>query len=230
MREIVEGVWLLDGFPRYLFNVYLVGGVLIDAATRWARGRILRQLRGRDVRLVALTHCHPDHQGAARAVCRQLKVPLACHELDAPAMEGRESMWPRNGIIRLGQFVWAGPPHPVQQQLREGDEIAGWRVIHAPGHTPGHVCYFREADRVAIVGDLLANINLITGQTGLGEPPFFFSVDVPQHRQSILKLVQLRPRVVCFGHGPPLLQGAELEAYVERWRAQAVWVPSPATL
>src|SRR5271165_416656 len=102
MREVADGVWQLAGFPRDMFNVYLMGDVLVDAATRWARWRIVRQVRDRPLRMVALTHCHPDHQGAARALCRRFGVPLACHEADVPAMEGRTSMQPDNRLMRLG--------------------------------------------------------------------------------------------------------------------------------
>ena len=89
MRQVADGVWLLRGYPPDMFNVYLMEDVLVDAGTRWARGRILSQLRQRRLSLVALTHCHPDHQGAARALCRRFGIPLACHEADVPAMEGR---------------------------------------------------------------------------------------------------------------------------------------------
>jgi glyoxylase-like metal-dependent hydrolase (beta-lactamase superfamily II) len=200
-----------------MLNVYLVGDVLIDAATPWDRHRILRQLQDRVVRMVALTHCHPDHQGAAKCVCEHFQVPLACHEADVPAMEGREPMHPRNRIIRWGQRFCAGPAHPVAKVLQEGDEVAGFRVIHAPGHTPGHVMFFREADRVAIAGDLLANINVLTGKPGLREPPKFFSADPAQNRRSVQKLIDLRPSVVCFGHGPPLRNAQEVEKFAARW-------------
>src|SRR5262245_12748597 len=153
MNEIAPGVWQLRGFPPHAVNVYLLDDVLIDAGTRWARGRILRQLRGRRLSLVALTHCHPDHQGAARAVCRQFGVPLACHEADVAAMEGRSPMVPRSRAVRLGAPLLAGPTFRVGRTLHDGDEVAGFRVVHAPGHTPGHVMYFRERDRVAIAGD-----------------------------------------------------------------------------
>src|SRR5262249_23922745 len=109
MKAVAEDLWLLASY-RQLFNVYLAGDVLIDTGTRWARQRILRQLRRRPA-LVALTHCHPDHQGSARAVCEHFSIPLACHEADAAAMEGRERMRPHNWILRLGGWVWAGPPH-----------------------------------------------------------------------------------------------------------------------
>jgi hydroxyacylglutathione hydrolase len=88
--------------------------------------------------------------------------------------------------------------------LRDGEEVAGFRVVHTPGHTPGHVIFFREADRVAVAGDVLANIHFLTGRPGLREPPPFSSADPARNRQSIHTLVNLDPRVVCFGHGPPL--------------------------
>jgi glyoxylase-like metal-dependent hydrolase (beta-lactamase superfamily II) len=216
MRQVAVGVWLLKGFPPDMFNVYLMEDVLVDAATRWARSRILRQLRGRRPRMVALTHCHPDHQGVARLVCRQFKVPLACHELDVPAMEGRTPMTPANRILRLGMRVWAGPAAPVGRVLREGDEVAGFRVVHTPGHTPGHVVYFRETDRVAIAGDVLANMNFLTLKPGLREPPPFFSSNTQENRASIRRLAALQPSLVCFGHGPPLYRTELLERIVER--------------
>src|SRR5260370_6083759 len=75
MRQVAKGVWLLRGFPPNMCNVYLMEDGLGAAATRCARGRILSQLRRRRPRLVALTHCHPDHQGVARLASRQFKVP-----------------------------------------------------------------------------------------------------------------------------------------------------------
>ncbi len=216
MQPIAEGVWQLSGRPRDLVNVYLVEDVLIDAGTRWARRRLLRQLRGRTLRLVALTHCHPDHQGAARAICKRFGIPLACHEADVAAAEGRTPMQPPNRLIRWGEWLLAGPAHPVGRVLRDGDEVAGFRVVHAPGHTPGHVLFFREADRVAIAGDVLANIHFLTRKPGLREPPPFFSTDMAENRRSIRKLIALRPRLVCFGHGPPLRDVQQLEHWGTR--------------
>jgi hydroxyacylglutathione hydrolase len=204
MEMIARDVWLLSGFPREWFNVYLVGDVLIDAATRWAKRRILRQLQGRPIRLVALTHCHPDHQGSAKAVCEHFGVPLACHEADVPTMEGRVPMQPDHPMIRMSNRIWGGPPFPVGRVLREGDEVAGFRVVHAPGHTAGHCIFFRPDDRIAIAGDVLFNVSFLSGQPGLREPPAVFSVDAAQNRHSMRVLADLKPNVVCFGHGPPL--------------------------
>jgi glyoxylase-like metal-dependent hydrolase (beta-lactamase superfamily II) len=220
MREVARGVWQLSGFPPNAFNVYLVGDVVIDTATRWARRRILRQLGERALSLVALTHCHPDHQGMAKALCEKYGVPLACHEADVAAMEGRQPMIPQRPRLERWSRFWKGPPYPVERVLRDGDEIAGFRVVHTPGHTPGHVVFFREADRVAIAGDVLANIHFLKGTEGLREPPAVFSADPELNRQSMQTLVQLRPEIVCFGHGPPLRERGLLEAFVAQVHAR----------
>jgi glyoxylase-like metal-dependent hydrolase (beta-lactamase superfamily II) len=226
MEMLAEGIWQLTGSPRDWFNVYLVEDVLIDAATRWAGRRILRQLQGRSLRMVALTHCHPDHQGTARSVCEHFHVPLACHEGDVPAMEGRTRMQPHNRVIRLGERLWAGPPFPVQRVLRDGDEVAGFRVFHTPGHTPGHVVFFRERDRIALAGDLLANINFLTRKVRPQEPPRAFTENVEQNRHSIQLLIDLKPKMVCFGHGPPLRQPELLHQFADRLAAaRSVLVP-----
>jgi glyoxylase-like metal-dependent hydrolase (beta-lactamase superfamily II) len=217
MEKVAPGVWWLTGFPRGAINAYLVEDVLVDAGTRWATGRILRACRRRPPRQVVLTHCHPDHQGAAKAVCDQFGVGLACHEADVPAAEGRAAQVPENRWLRLGVRLWAGPPCPVTRVLRDGDEIAGFRVVHTPGHTPGHVVLFRDADRVAIAGDVVANINFLTWRPGLRQPPPFFSADPALNRTSIVRLAQLDPRLVCFGHGPPLRKPALLQRYARRF-------------
>src|SRR4051812_16183506 len=75
MRRLTDGLYLLAGFPPFAINVYLMGGVLVDAGTRHAARRILRQARGHPVSALALTHAHPDHQGSCHAVCEALGFP-----------------------------------------------------------------------------------------------------------------------------------------------------------
>ena len=221
MRELAPDVWQLGGFPPQAFNVYLIGDVLVDAATRWAGRRIFSQLRDHPVSAVALTHVHPDHQGVARAVCERYTVrnnapvPLCCHAADAPVMEGRQPMQPDTAMIRLSTRLFAGPAYRVERTLAEGDTIAGFRVLHTPGHTPGHVTFFREADRVAIVGDVLNGMNLVTTWPDLHEPPAFFTSSVAENRRSIRRLAELRPALVLFGHGPPLRDPERLQRFAE---------------
>ncbi len=124
--------------------------------------------------MVALTHVHPDHQGVAKDVCEARDVPLACHADDVDAMEGRRPVQeaaPSHPVNRVIKRLWQGPAHPVDRVLAEGDEVAGFRVVHAPGHARGEVIFFRESDRVAICGDVIRNMSYATGLPGIKEPP-----------------------------------------------------------
>lgn len=218
MKQLADDVFLLDGLPPFAINVYLVGDVLVDAATRRAGGRILRQLRGRTISTHVVTHAHPDHQGASHEVCEALRLPLWVGEQDAPAIEdGRiAERQPRHPINRVINRFWTGPPHPVARRLREGDEVAGFEVIDTPGHSVGHISLWRETDRTLICGDVFTNIDTLTGLPGLHEPKPFFTPDPARNRASMRRLAELGPALVCFGHGRPLRNPQKLAAFTAR--------------
>jgi len=193
-----------------------MGDVIVDAASRRAGARILRQLRGRKVTAHALTHAHPDHQGASHEVCEARGIPLWCGEADADDMEQGTitDRQPDHPLNRLIDRFWLGLPHPVARRLREGDEVAGFSVLDAPGHSPGHVAYWRERDRVLVLGDVLTNIDTFTGRPGLHEPKAIFTPDPVRNRASARRLASLSPALVCFGHGRPLRDPAALARFV----------------
>jgi hydroxyacylglutathione hydrolase len=207
VKEVAEGVWQLKGLPPNGINVFLLGDVVVDAATKRAGRRILRQLQGRKVSAHALTHAHPDHQGVSHELCEKLGIPFWVGERDADAAERPELIrerQPDRAINRLVWRAWAGPGHPVDRRLREGDEVAGFQVLEAPGHSAGHVAYWRESDRVLVAGDVLNNMEILTGIPGLHEPKTYFTPDPARNRESARRLGRLEPSVVLFGHGPPL--------------------------
>ncbi len=219
MKQLAPGVHLLGGRPPNAINVYLIGEVLLDAATRQAEGRIMRQIAGHTVTTHALTHAHPDHQGSSHAICERLNIPLWCGHGDVPAMEtpgGIANSQVPGWINWLQQRFWTGPPHPVARALVEGDEVAGFTVLESPGHSRGQVAYWRDSDRVLILGDVLNNINVRTGMPGLHEPPDVFTPDPPRNRESARRLAALRPQLTCFGHGAPLRDPGRLADFVER--------------
>ncbi len=218
MRELARGLWQLRGWPPNAINVYLAQDVLIDAATRQAERRIMRQLGSRRLSAHALTHAHPDHQGASHAICERLQIPLWCGQDDVPAMEtpGAISNSQAPGWLNaFQQRFWTGPRHPVARALVEGDDVAGFTVLEVPGHSRGHVAYWRESDGVLILGDVLNGMNLITGRRGLQEPPVVFTPDPARNRVSIRRLAELRPSLTCFGHGPPLRDPGLLAAFAD---------------
>jgi hydroxyacylglutathione hydrolase len=222
MKQLAADVHQLSGWPPNAINVYLIGDVLLDAGTRRAEQRITRQIAGRRLSAHALTHAHPDHQGASHAICERLQIPLWCGQGDVPAMEtpgGIANSQAPGWVNRLQQRFWTGPPHPVARALVEGDEVAGFIVLESPGHSRGQVAYWRESDRVLILGDVLNNMNVMTGIPGLHEPPVLFTPDPPRNRESARRLAQLRPRLTCFGHGAPLRDPGRLADFVERLQA-----------
>ena len=100
---------------------------------------------------------------------------------------------------------WAGSkPCKVDRALKEGDEVAGFEVLFTPGHSPGHVSYWRERDRVLVCGDVMWGYNPFLMRGDVREPFPLVSPDPKLNRQSARRLAELRPEVVCFGHGPVL--------------------------
>jgi glyoxylase-like metal-dependent hydrolase (beta-lactamase superfamily II) len=215
MKRLAPGVWRIKEFPGPTINVYLAENVLIDAGRKWDRRRIFADLEGVEIAEVALTHVHPDHQGCAKWVCEARKVPLACHADDVDAMEGRAPVGSGKTLVpRIYDKIWTGPPHKVERVLDEGDEVAGFRVVHAPGHARGEVIFFRDSDRVAICGDVVRNLNYLTLRPSILEPPEEMSYDPAENRRSIRKLAALEPSLILPGHGPAISDMDDFRRFV----------------
>jgi hydroxyacylglutathione hydrolase len=215
MKRLAPGVWRLKELPMPAINVYLAEDVLIDAGRSWDRRRIFAELEGVEISALALTHVHPDHQGSATAVCDAREVPLAVHADDVDAMEGRRPVGSGAALIpRIYDKIWTGPPRKVDRVLAEGDEVAGFRVVHAPGHAPGEVIYFRDSDRVAICGDVVRNMSFLTALPGIRQPPDEMTYDPPENRRSIQKLAALEPSLILPGHGPAITDMAAFGRFV----------------
>ncbi len=219
MQQWADDLYQLRSFPQHAVNVYLMGDVLVDAATRFDHRRILQQLRGHTVNAHALTHAHPDHQGSSHAVCEALGIPLWCGDADADAVENPRLIvdrLPKRLLNRTIAPIFGGPKHSVARRLREGDEVGGFTVIETPGHSAGHVSYWREHDRVLILGDVIANIDWLTFRPRLREAPKVFTIDPARNRESARRLAALEPALVCFGHGPPLKDTRKFVEFVSR--------------
>lgn len=193
-----------------MINVYVVGGVLVDAGTPGARGRILRQLRGHALHGHVVTHAHPDHFGSSHAVCEALEVPLWAGTRDAEAIELARPVAPPGRFSSLLDRMKMPAAHSVARRLRENDEVEGFTVLDVPGHSPGHIALWRDSDRTLICGDVFLNF------PRLGPPPAFLTVDPKRNRESMCRLAALRPAVVLFGHGPVLRDPDGLARATER--------------
>lgn len=140
--------------------------------------------------------------------------------------EGKESMAvgpPYHPIRLLPHDLWSGRRQRVERPLSDGEPLGrtgAVTVVETPGHTPGSVSFWVPASRVAIVGDVLANQPWLTvGDWSCPpcprEPPRRFCWSRADNRESLRKLFALGPRIVCFGHGPPLvLETTRLEDHL----------------
>jgi glyoxylase-like metal-dependent hydrolase (beta-lactamase superfamily II)/predicted ester cyclase len=216
-EEVAEGVWIVrGGFPRKGFNVYFVrdgdGVVMYDAGIRQMTNALAMagaQLGG--ITRVVLGHSHADHRGAAAGL-RGIAVHV--HEDEAADAGGDGGMHyytlskvalPARWIYPALLRSWDGGPVDVAGTLREGDEVAGFEVIHLPGHAPGQIALWRESDRLALVSDGFYTANADTFLPGRPRvPPAGFNQDTEQARASVRKLAALEPAAAWPGHDDPL--------------------------
>ncbi len=219
MNKIAEDVYLIQLFPRYSVNAYVIGDTLIDAGIRSSGKHILKEIQSKEINRHALTHAHSDHQGASAFICKTLNIPYWCSEGDKEIAESGDitSSYPNpnHPIARFQKRFWVGPGYPVERALKEGDIVGDFEVIETSGHSKGHIAFWRETDRVLIAGDVIKNMNLVTTLEHIGEPPAIYTPDIEQNRQSIKKIAKLEPHVVCVGHGPPLYDTEKLLALAE---------------
>ncbi len=211
MEPVAADVHRIALLPGDALNAYLLGDVLVDAGLGRSARTILEALDGRTVSEHVATHAHLDHVGgSAELIDRFALSGLAIGAGDSEAVRtGRPAAKPGRfgrAIARLGGFT----PSQVIRELREGDEVGpGFRVIDAPGHTPGQIALWRASDRLLIAGDVFNHVR------GVTEPPGLLSVDPGLNRESARRLAALEPATVGFGHGRVLRDGSRLRDYVQ---------------
>lgn len=219
------------GLKTAIANVYFIGApgregwVLVDAGMHGYTDSIItfaeRRFGKNPPAAIILTHAHFDHVGALEELAARWDVPVYAHRAELPFLTGQSSYPPPDPTAGGGAMAWMSfvyPKKPLDlrgrvQALPEDGSIpalADWQWIHTPGHTPGHVSFFREDDRTLIAGDafvtvkaesLIANLTL---SPRVHRPPAYFTPDWPAARVSIVKLAELLPEVVATGHGIPL--------------------------
>lgn len=214
MHQLAEDVWQLPLTPRQGVNAYVLGDVVVDAGAKFHGEKVLRAVAGRGIRAHAATHAHPDHVGGSKHVAESLGVPFWIGADDAAAVEDGRSVAAQSRVTALVARTGRFPPLAVDRRLQEGDDVgAGFAVVDVPGHSAGHVAFWRERDRVLVAGDVFFNMSLLTTQPGLRHPPGFLTVDPELNRASQRKLAALRPELVVFGHGPPLRDPEALKRF-----------------
>jgi glyoxylase-like metal-dependent hydrolase (beta-lactamase superfamily II) len=221
LSRVADGVWLLRGDIKHGMNIYFLeedGGLIqYDAGTK-GMVKAVRAVTGRlgALRRVVLGHSHTDHRGTAPS----LGVPVYCHADEVRYAERDD--WPDYWDMSKLSFApvrwiyptlhrrWDGGGVMIGGTVSEGDEVAGFRVVHFPGHAPGQIGLFRESDRLALVSDTVYFVDserlkaLPDGEATVPHPAW--NLDTGAAKQSIGKLIELNPATVCAGHEHPLTE------------------------
>ena len=212
-ESIADGVWVVrGGFPSKTMNVYFIadqdGVTMFDAGISDMTTAVhTAGVRLGGIKRVVLGHADADHRGSAPG----LGVPVYCHPAERVAAESSEplrSYWDFSKLKPHGRALyrrllpaWDGGAVQIAGTVQEGDEIAGFRVIELPGHAPGLIGLFRDADRLALVSDCFYTVDPQTGIKGAARVPLAaFTMDTEQARASIRKLASMSPSVAWAGH------------------------------
>lgn len=206
--------------------------VLVDAAIAPGAARILEvaaERFGDDARpsAIVLTHGHFDHVGALEALLGIWDVPVYAHALELPFLTGRADYPPpdptvgKRGVMARLSGLFPEGGIDIRDRVRALPStgavpgMPGWRWIHTPGHTPGHVSLFRASDRTLIAGDAITTTRqeslyaVATQKPELSGPPAYFTIDWDASHRSVSTLASLKPTTISTGHGPTM-RGEEM--------------------
>jgi glyoxylase-like metal-dependent hydrolase (beta-lactamase superfamily II) len=256
-EEVAAGVFRLS---IHWTNIYFVRSAsswgLIDAA--WTNsGRLIlktaESLFGANTRpsAIYLTHAHPDHSGSALELARMWDVPVYVHPRELLPATGDMSAFAEYPAGPIDRWVIVPLMRVMPRRTREAAlaheaafrEVAralvpgagipglpGWECVPTPGHSPGHVAFFRSSDRVLISGDALLTVNLnslwdlVRLKRRVSGPPYISSWNWRVAKESVATLARLEPRVLACGHAAPMA-GAdvarEVRAFAGRFSAHA---------
>lgn len=227
-----------------IVNICLVGKpgtedfVLVDAGMPHSADKIISIAENRfgttiKPKAIILTHGHFDHVGAIVELLEHWKgTPVYAHQLELPYLTGKKSYPQPDATVEGGMIAKMSPMFPIEpidlgtsvQALPEDGTVPympGFRWIHTPGHTPGHVSFFRDQDRALIAGDAFVTVKqeylyrVFTQEQEISGPPRYLTPDWQASWASVRKLEALKPAVAITGHGMPM-EGKTLSRNLEK--------------
>ena len=195
---------------------------------------------------ILLTHGHFDHVGGLHGLLEAWPdVPVYAHPLELPYLTGRSAYPPPDptvggGLMAYLSFAYPKQPYDfgtrVQALPADGrvPGLPGWRWVPTPGHTFGHVSFFREHDKILVAGDAFTTVFAESGSATLTQkqevhgPPAYFTPDWDAARASVELLARMEPEVAATGHGIPM-HGDELRRQLTDLAAQFDVLARPKT-
>ena len=228
----------LHYFTNQIVNVIFVGKagskdwVMIDAGMPESAGEIMEaaeKLYGKNSRpqAIMLTHGHFDHVGSIVELLEKWNVPVYAHPLEIPFLTGKESYPEPDPTVEGGLLAKISSYYPneptdiseVIQEFPKDNSVPGlpeWIWIHTPGHSKGHVSFFRASDKSLIAGDAFVTVRqdsfyrVLFQKKEMNGPPRYLTSDWRAAERSVAELTTLDPEMAICGHGPHM-QGAELK-------------------
>lgn len=221
--ELAPGIHVLGGKKGGRVRSFLVENgpklTLVDTLFEEDARLVLEAIhklgrRVEDLEHIVLTHAHRSHLGGLAVLKRLSGARVHAHEREADIVGGervaeRVSLVPHSPLRVYFPFqlfaalgLGAHKPCPVDESLDDQGTVGGLTVFHLPGHTPGHVGFYREEAGVLIAGDAVSTW-----------PSFdagwkSFTLNEAQHRMTIRKLAGLEPKILGVGHGNPVRENA----------------------
>jgi glyoxylase-like metal-dependent hydrolase (beta-lactamase superfamily II) len=222
LRELGPGIHSIGGTKGGHVRAFVIdaGGeltlvdTLFDSDAHDVLGAIERMGRSpRDLKHIVLTHAHRSHLGGLAALKRLTGATVCSHEREADIVSGDRRAQPvtlrpvrplRTWPFQLG-LALGRPKHvpcPVDRLLDEGDAVGPLEVLHAPGHSPGHLAFYWPDRGLLIAGDAIAT----WPRFDAGWPAF--NLNLEEHHRSVRRMAALEAAIVGVGHGEPITEDA----------------------
>jgi len=213
-------VYLIEGSPLTLIDT---GPKTAHSSEALKRALAKFDYSTGDIERIILTHGHLDHFGQAGEVKRASGAEICVHEWDEQVIcdlgtamkkwkETNENFVMKTGLPRkiyekIMQYqdlvMWVGEPVEIDRTLRDGDTISSdfeLKVIHTPGHSPGHICLYAPSQKILFSGDhILRDItpNPFVASSGRG-------LGLRNYLDSVRKIEKLDAEITLTGHGAPV--------------------------
>ena len=225
--EIAPGVYSLRQSKGFDVHAFLLDDgaelSLIDTLFDPDAKVILDQIKAMgktvgDLKRIVLTHAHRSHLGGLAELKKLSGALVYSHEWEADIIAGERkaqcvSWRPQNPLItyhfQVGNNLGVArhPPCNVDSFLRGDEQFGPVRVIHTPGHTPGHLAFYWPERRVLFTGDAV-----VTSPKFMGGWPGF-SLNPKQQQASLERLATFDAEILAVGHGEPVMVHANQQLH-----------------